>query len=163
MQYSMRPNAISVSLNTVNKTRTFELCFAKKNEMIRKKDLFILMNETQRSESVKWSELSITTRIIQTVMCLWFKHTPHQKHGMSQSMTNASKSQWAFDYPPVNLLFGAATFEFVTSASVSAGFAVYSHWTRCSGRRWRSPNEGLDLDLFLAVVWILKIWITSHK
>ncbi len=54
-----------------------------------------------------------------------FKHTPHQKHGMSQSVTNAGESQWAFDYPAVNLSFEAATFEFVTSVSVSAGFTVY--------------------------------------
>ncbi len=63
-----------------------------------------------------------------------FKHTPHQKHGMSQSVTNAGESQWAFDYSAVNLSFEAATFEFVRSASsVSAGFAVYGRWTRCSG------------------------------
>ncbi len=30
-----------------------------------------------------------------------FKHTPHQKHGMSQSVTNAGESQWAFDYSAV--------------------------------------------------------------
>ncbi len=30
-----------------------------------------------------------------------FKHTPHQKHSMSQSVTNAGESQWAFDYPVV--------------------------------------------------------------
>ncbi len=30
-----------------------------------------------------------------------FKHTPHQKHGMSQSVTNAGESQWAFDSPDV--------------------------------------------------------------
>ncbi len=121
-------------------------------------------------------------------MCLWFKHTPHQKHGMSQSMTNASKSQWAFDYPPVNLLFGAATFEFVTSASVSAGFAVYSHWTRCSGRDedrqmkawiwicssqlygfWRSglhrtnkmysfSNYVVVLVFFIVLLWVIVCW-----
>ncbi len=32
------------------------------NEITWKKDLFILLNETQRSESVKWSELFITTK-----------------------------------------------------------------------------------------------------
>ncbi len=30
-----------------------------------------------------------------------FKHTPHLKHGMSQSVTNAGESQWAFDYHAV--------------------------------------------------------------
>ncbi len=30
-----------------------------------------------------------------------FKHTPHQKHGMSQSVTNAGESQWTFDYHAV--------------------------------------------------------------
>ncbi len=30
-----------------------------------------------------------------------FKHTPHQKHGMSQSVRNAGESQWAFDYSAV--------------------------------------------------------------
>ncbi len=30
-----------------------------------------------------------------------FKHTPHQKHGTSQSVTNAGESQWAFDYHAV--------------------------------------------------------------
>ncbi len=49
-----------------------------------------------------------------------FKHTPHQKHGLSQSVTNAGESQWAFDYSAVNLSFEAATFEFVTDASVRA-------------------------------------------
>ncbi len=54
--------------------------------------------------------------------------------------------------------------KFVRSASlVSAGFTVYGRWTCCSGWRWRSPNKGLDLGLFLAVVWILKIWITAHE
>ncbi len=33
-----------------------------------------------------------------------FKHSPHQKHSMSQSVTNAGKSQWAFDYPAVKLV-----------------------------------------------------------
>ncbi len=33
-----------------------------------------------------------------------FKHTPHQKHGMSQSVTKAGESQRAFDYPAVKLV-----------------------------------------------------------
>ncbi len=40
------------------------------------------------------------------------------------------------------------SFEFVTSASVSTGFVVNSHWTCCPGWNWRSPNKGLDLGLF---------------
>ncbi len=76
----------------------------------------------------------------------------HQKYGMSQSVANADES-----------VRFTATFKFLTNTWVSAGFVVYGHWTRCSGWRWRSPNEGLDLDLFHAVVWILKICITAHE
>ncbi len=35
------------------------------------------------------------------LMLASFKHTPHQKHGMSQSVTNTGESQWAFDYSAV--------------------------------------------------------------
>ncbi len=44
------------------------------------------------SELVSWRRAH--ARIFQT-------HTPHQKHGMSQSVTNAGESQWAFDYSAV--------------------------------------------------------------
>ncbi len=40
-----------------------------------------------------------------------FKHTPHQKHGMSQFVTNAGESQWAFDYPAVNPVVWSQIYE----------------------------------------------------
>ncbi len=90
-----------------------------------------------------------------------FKHTPHQKHGMSQSVTNAGESQWAFDYSAVKPVVWSGNI-WIRNERVSQR-GLYWSLDSCSGWRWRSPNKGLDLGLFLAVVWILKIWITAHE
>ncbi len=85
------------------------------------------------------------------LMIASFKNTPHQKHGMSQSVTNAGESQWAFDSPAVNLSFEAATFEFKTSASsVSAGFAY-----TVAGFAARDGDEDLRIK-----AWI---WVCSSQ
>ncbi len=81
---------------------------------------------------------------------------------MSQSVTNAGESQWAFDYSAVKPVVWSGNI-WIRKELVSKGFTVYGRWICCSGWRWRSPNKGLDLGLFLAVVWILKIWITAHE
>ncbi len=62
------------------------------------------------------------------------------------------------------LSFEAATFEFVKSFSQSVRAWLFTV-AGLAARDWdnRSPNEGLDLCMFLAVLWILKIWIIAHE
>ncbi len=93
-----------------------------------------------------------------------FKHTPHQKHGLSQSVTNAGESQWAFDYSAVNLSFEAATFEFVTDASVRALLFTVTGLAAQDGdedrriKAWiwvcpRSRMDSEDLDYSARIKW----------
>ncbi len=48
-----------------------------------------------------WSSRFQWTELVKAHACSHHSNTPHQKHGMSQSVTNAVESQWAFDYPAV--------------------------------------------------------------
>ncbi len=64
-----------------------------------------------------------------------FKHTPHQKHGMSQSVTNAGKSQWAFDYLAIKPVVWSGNIWIRKERMVSAGFAANGHWTCCDEDR----------------------------
>ncbi len=70
-------------------------------------------------------------------------------------VTNTKLLLWAFDYPAVKPV--------VWSVNIWIRNERVNHRTSCSGWRWRLLNKGLDLGLFLAVVWILMIWITAHK
>ncbi len=64
--------------------------------------IYLRLDSTERRKSC-------TSRML----CLHHSNTNHQKHGMSQTLTNAGESQWSFDYPAVKPVIGGATFEFV--------------------------------------------------
>ncbi len=84
---------------------------------------------------------------------------------MSQSVTNAGESQWAFDYPAVKPVVWSGNIWICNKhALVTPRALLLFMVTGLAARDGDEDlNKGLDLGLFLAVVWIRKIWITVHE